>query len=49
MLGYMLMAFATMRENIFNKGIFYMVGSFLISIAKELVIVKLIMPKNQIS
>ena len=49
MLGYLLMAYATMREELFNRGLFYMIGSFMISIAKELVIVKLLVPKNQIN
>ena len=49
MLGYLLVAYATMKEELFNRGLFYMVGSFMISISKELMIVQLLIPKNQIT
>lgn len=47
-LGYTLMGVTALRADFYNRGISYMVASFLISIAKELNIVHLLVPKNQL-
>jgi uncharacterized membrane protein len=47
-LGYLLMTVAACREEYYNRGIMFMLASFLISISKELSIVSLLVPNNQL-
>ena len=42
--GYLLLLYAILKEDVYNHGLGYMLGSFLISISKELVIVGLLVP-----
>lgn len=48
-IGYSNLAFAAIVEKTFNRGVLFMVASFLISIAKEMGIVLLLVPKNQLN
>lgn len=40
---------AAMTEELYNRGAWFMVSSFLISVAKEMGIILLLFPKNQIN
>ena len=47
-LGYMLLLCTIVTQEKYNHGVGYMTGSFVISIAKELVIVSLLAPASQL-